>query len=72
MENQPIDDVFYVEQKKYGLWHSVDKEGKNIVSSLNKEECVKATRFILKGRQEGWNKGQTIVKLKNSTVEGKL
>lgn len=66
------DDAFYVEQKKYGLWDSYDKEDKCIVTSLTEEECVRATRFILQGRQEGWNESQTMVKSENSTVGGKL
>ena len=49
-----IDDAFRVEQKKYGLWDSYDKDGKCIITSLTEEECVRATRFYLKGCQEGW------------------
>ena len=49
-----IDDAFRVEEKKYGLWDSYDKDGKCIITSLTEEECVKATRFYLKGLQEGW------------------
>jgi len=73
MDKQWYDDnAFYVEQKKWGTWDSYDKDGKCIVTSLNEEECVRATRFILKGRQEGWNEAQTMVKSENSTVGGKL
>jgi hypothetical protein len=50
-----IDDAFRVERKKYGLWDSYDKDGKGIVTSLTEEECVRATRFYLKGCQEGWS-----------------
>ena len=50
-----IDDAFRVEQKKYGLWDSYDKDGKCIITSLTEEECVRATRFYLKGCQEGWS-----------------
>ena len=55
MEKQLIDDAFYVEQKKYGLWDSYDKDDKCIITALTEEECVKATRFYLKGLQEGWD-----------------
>jgi hypothetical protein len=73
MDKQWYDDnAFYVEQKKWGTWDSYDKDGKCIVTSLTEEECVRATRFILKGRQEGWNEEQTMVKSENSTVGGKL
>lgn len=72
MEKQLIDDCFYVEQKRYGTWDSYDKEGKCIVTSLTEEQCIRATRFILQGRQEGWDEEQTMVKSENSTVGGKL
>lgn len=52
MERQLIDDAFYVEEKKWGTWDSYDKEGKCLITSLTEEECIKATRFILKLRQE--------------------
>ena len=66
------DGAFRVEQKKYGLWDSYDKDGKCIITSLTEEECVRATRFVLKGRIDGWNNGETVVKSENSFVEGKL
>ena len=65
-----IDDVFRVEEKKYGLWDSYDKDGKGILTSLTEEECVRATRFYLKGLQEGWDDAN-IVK-HEGTVGGKL
>ena len=55
MEKKLIDDAFYVEQKRYGLWGSSDKDGKGLVTSLTEEQCISATRFILKGRQEGFS-----------------
>ena len=53
-EKKLIDDCFYVKQKRYGLWDSTDIEGKGLVSSLTEEQCISATRFYLKRRQEGW------------------
>ena len=64
-----IDDAFRVEQKKYGLWDSYDKDGKCIITSLTEEECVRATRFYLKGLQEGW--GDATITYEG-TVGGKL
>jgi hypothetical protein len=55
MQKQLIDDAFYVEQKKYGLWDSYYPDGKGIITALTEEECVKATRFILQVRQEEAN-----------------
>jgi len=71
MERQWYDDeAFYVEQKKYGLWDSYDKDGKGIVTSLNEEQCVRATRFMLKLKQE--NKLNEIGNTYSGTVDGKL
>ena len=64
------DNAFYVEQKKWGTWDSYDKDGKCIVTSLNEEECARATRFILKGRQEGFDKSNEATY--DGTVGGKL
>jgi hypothetical protein len=71
-EKKLIDDCFYVKQRKWGTWDSYDTDDKCIVTSLTEEECVRATRFILQGRQEGWDEEQTMVKSENSTVGGKL
>jgi hypothetical protein len=70
MEKQLIDDAFYVEQKKYGLWDSYDKDGKGIITALTEEECVKATRFMLKLKQE--NKLNQVGNTYSGTVDGKL
>ena len=64
------DDAFYVEQKKYGLWDSYDKDGKGIITALTEEECVKATRFMLKLKQE--NKLNEVGVTYEGTVGGKL
>jgi hypothetical protein len=55
MEKKLYDEAFYVYKKDYGLWYSVDKEDKGLVTALTEEDCVRATRFYLKGLQEGWN-----------------
>jgi len=68
MEKKLIDDAFYVEQKKYGLWDSTDLEGKGLVTSLTEQQCISATRFYLKGRQEGFSESKTY----ESDVGGKL
>ena len=48
-----IDDTFTVEKARF-LWHSKDKDGNGLVSALTEDACIKATRFYLKGRQEGF------------------
>ena len=47
-----VDDCFYVQEKRYGLWDSTDLDGKGLVTSLTEEQCVQATRFYLKFKQE--------------------
>ena len=63
-EKKLIDECFYIEQKKYGLWDSTDLDGKGLVTSLTEEQCISATRFYLKGRQEGF--------LESKTYEGQV
>ena len=67
-EKKLIDDCFYIQQKKYGLWYSTDLEGKGLVTSLSEEQCISATRFYLKGRQEGFTESATYA----GQVSGKL
>jgi hypothetical protein len=65
------DDAFYVEQKKYGLWQSHYPDGGGIITSLNEHQCVTATRWYLKAKQEGeFDKSPD--KTYDSTVGGKL
>ena len=68
MEKKLYDDAFYVEEKKYGLWSSSDKEGNGLITSLTEEECVRATRWYLKAKQEGFEETQTY----DGVVGGKL
>lgn len=50
-----IDESFYLQQSQWGTWRSFDVNGKELITSLNEENCIKATRFYLKGLQEGWS-----------------
>jgi len=65
------DDAFRVEEKKYGLWDSYDKEGKGLITSLTEEQCVTATRWYLKQIQEN-TLDKTLEKTYTSEVGGKL
>jgi hypothetical protein len=47
-----IDSCFRVEEKSWGTWTSYNKEGGGIVTSSSKENCILATRFYLKSKQE--------------------
>jgi hypothetical protein len=64
-----IDDAFYVIQSRWKTWKSFDKEDKPLITSLSEEECVRATRFYLKGCQEGWDNATITY---DGTVGGKL
>ena len=69
MNKELIDDAFYVKKQQWGTWDSYDKDNKCIVTSFTEEECVRATRFILQGRQDGWD--DSVIKYEG-TVGGKL
>lgn len=68
MKKQLIDDAFYVFEQKWGTWSSYDKNDKCIITSLTEEECVRATRWYLKQKQEGFEE----TKKYDSVVGGKL
>ena len=65
---QLYDDAFYVEQSNWKTWKSYDKDGNALVTSLAQETCVAATRYYLKGKQEGFME----VKTHQGSVDGKL
>ena len=67
-EENLIDDTFFVKQQKWGTWNSYDKEGKGLVTSLTEDQCISATRYILKGRQEGFPES----KYYGGKISGKL
>lgn len=51
-EKQLIDDLFYVEQKRWGTFQSYDKDGNGIITALTEELCILSTRWYLKYKQE--------------------
>ena len=67
-EKNLIDDAFYVKNQRWGTWDSYDKEDKPILTSLTEEQCISATRFYLKGRQEGFTESKSY----EGQVGGKL
>lgn len=68
MEKNLIDDCFYVEEQRWGTWNSYDAEDKPILTSLTQDECISATRYVLKGWQEGFPESKTY----EGKVDGKL
>jgi hypothetical protein len=54
-----IDGCFTVDKARWGTWRSFDREGKEIITALTEEQCVSATRWYLKARQEGFEETPT-------------
>ena len=69
IEYEWIDGCFRVYETQYKLWHSVTKEGQELITALTKESCINGTRFYLKGVQEGWPEQSSKYE---GTVGGKL
>jgi len=72
-EKQFYDDgAFYVEQSRWKMWSSYDKDGKGIITSLTEEVCIRATRFYLKLKQDELNGIVMETKTYSGEVGGKL
>lgn len=67
-ERTLIDDCFYVEAKKWGTWGSYDRDGKSLITSLTEQTCINATRYYMKGLQEGFGETTSY----QGSVDGKL
>jgi len=65
------DDCFRAYKTEYGLWHTVTKDGRELVTALTEDICVRMTRFYLKGEQEGWGDENSRV-VNDGVVGGKL
>lgn len=64
------DDAFTVSKSNIGTWKSFDLDNTPLITSPTEEACVNATRFYLKGKQDG---GFTpAAKTYDGTVGGKL
>lgn len=68
-ESPWIDDQFRVAESPWGSWCSFDRVENKLVTSLTKELCVDATRFYLKGLQEGFSPDDV---RHSGSVDGKL
>ena len=64
-----IDGAFTVDKARWGTWRSFDRDGKEIITALTEENCVAATRWYLKQKQEGFTDD---AKTYDSVVGGKL
>ena len=65
------DECFRVYKTQYGLWHSVSKKDRELVTALAQDVCIQMTRFYLKGEQEGWGEVNSRV-VNDGVVGGKL
>lgn len=68
--NDPwIDGTFRVQENRWGTWSSFDKEENKLVMSLTKDMCIDATRFYMKGKQDGFSSEDPSY---SGVVDGKL
>lgn len=49
-----IDDCFYIKQSPWKTYKSYNKENQELITSLTEDNCIAATRFYLKGLQDGF------------------
>lgn len=64
------DGAFWIRKQRWGTYVSVGANDKDLVTALTQEACFRATRFYLKGLQEGWDDDNVIKH--SGTVGGKL
>ena len=56
------DDAFKVIKTRFGLYRSMTKDGREVITAPCEESCIMATRFHLKGEQEGFPEPQSTYK----------
>lgn len=66
-----IDDVFYVWETRYGLFSTMTKEGRKMITGGTKDAAVTMTRWHLKCEQDGTLADHTRV-IGSAIVDGKL
>jgi hypothetical protein len=49
-----IDDAFWIKKQRWGTFVSIGSNDLEIITALTEEQCISATRWYLKGRQEGF------------------
>ena len=70
-EYEWIDDCFRVWETRFGMWSSETKQGRKMLTGLEKESVIMMTRWHLKCEQEGWPEGSVRV-VNSGVVGGKL
>lgn len=66
-----IDEVFYVWKSRYGLFSTMTKEGRKMITGLTKDGVIVMTRWHLKCEQDGTLHLYTTV-VGDAIVSGKL
>jgi hypothetical protein len=66
-----IDEVFYVWETRYGLYSTMTKEGRKMLTGGIKDSVVSMTRWHLKCEQDGTLEDYTYV-VGDAFVSGKL
>ena len=56
-----IDECFYVWETRYGLFSSMTKNGRRMLTGAYKDNVTIMTRWHLKCEQEGWPEGSVSV-----------
>ena len=70
-EYEWIDDCFRVWETRFGMWSSETKQGRKMLTGLDRENVIMMTRWHLKCEQEGWPEGSVRV-VNSGIVGGKL
>ena len=70
-EYEWIDDCFRVYETRFGMWSTETKQGRKMLTGLEKESVIMMTRWHLKCEQEGWPEGSVRV-INSGVVGGKL
>lgn len=68
-EQTVYDETFTVKKQRWGTFVSHDLDGNAIITSMTEEQCVAATSWYLKAKQDGFEEPATKYE---STVGGKL
>ena len=66
-----IDDVFYVWKTRFGLYTTMTKQGRKMLTGATRDSVVTMTRWHLKCEQDGTLEQYTKV-VNNGVVGGKL
>lgn len=70
-DEELIDDLFVVRKTRYGLYSTTCKDGRTMLTGLDRDGVIMMTRWHLQCEQEGWPEGSVRV-VNSGVVGGKL